>query len=51
MDLSHTILLYYYTETKEMISESVNLKGVVYEPKQNQIPQMELTDAAASLLK
>ena len=28
------ILLYYYAETKEMIYESVNLKGVVYEPKQ-----------------
>ena len=27
--------LYYYAETKEMIHESVNLKGVVYEPKQN----------------
>ena len=28
------ILLYFYAETKEMIYESVNLKRVVYEPKQ-----------------
>ena len=28
-DLHHTILLYYFDETKEMIYESVNLKGVV----------------------
>ena len=34
-NLYHTILLYYYAETKEMIYELVNLKGVVYEPKQN----------------
>ena len=35
-DLYHTILLYYYyAETKEMLHGSVNLKGVVYEPKQN----------------
>ena len=31
-DLYRRILLYYYPETKEMICESVNLKGVVYEP-------------------
>ena len=29
------ILLYYYAETKEMIYESVNLKGVVNRRKQN----------------
>ena len=29
-DLYHTILLYYYAEAKEIIYESVNLKGVVY---------------------
>ena len=34
-DLDHTILLYYYAKTKEMIYESLNLKRVVYEPKQN----------------
>ena len=34
-DLCHKILLYYYAETKEMIHESVNLKGAVYKPKQN----------------
>ena len=34
-DLYHTILLYYYAETKKMIYESVNLKGFMYEPKQN----------------
>ena len=32
-DLYHRILLCYYAESKEMIYESVNLKGVVYEPK------------------
>ena len=33
-DLYHTILLYYYAETKEMINnESVNLKGAVYHNK------------------
>ena len=36
-DVYHTILLYYYAETKEMIYESVNLKGVVYELKQNSL--------------
>ena len=30
-DFCHTILLYYYAETKEMIYKSLNLKGVVYE--------------------
>ena len=34
-DLYHTILLYYYAETKEMSYESVNWKGVVYKPKRN----------------
>ena len=34
-DLYHRFLFYYSAETKEMIYESVNLKGVVYEPKQN----------------
>ena len=35
-DLDHMILLYYYGETKGTINdESVNLKGAVYEPKQN----------------
>ena len=34
-DLYHTNLLYCYAKTKEMIYESVNLKGVAYEPKQN----------------
>ena len=34
-DLYHTILLYCYAETKEMIYKSVNLRGAVYEPKQN----------------
>ena len=29
-DLYHIIFLFYYTESKEMISESMNLKGVVY---------------------
>ena len=29
------VLLYYYAETKQMIYESVNLKGVLYKPKQN----------------
>ena len=33
--LYHTILLYCYAETKEMIYESLNLKGAVYDPKQN----------------
>ena len=33
-DLYHRILLCYHAEIKEMIQESVNLKGVVYEPKQ-----------------
>ena len=35
LELYHTILLYYDAETKEMIYESVNLKGDVYESKQN----------------
>ena len=30
MKLYHTILLYYYAEVKEMIHESVNVEGVVY---------------------
>ena len=34
-DLYHTIYLYYYAESNEMIYESVNLKGAVYEPKHN----------------
>ena len=34
-DLYNTILLYYFAETREIISESLNLKGVIYEPKQN----------------
>ena len=34
-DLYHTILLYHYAETKEMIYESVNLKRAVHELKQN----------------
>ena len=34
-DLYHTVLLYDYAEAKEMIYESVNMKGVVYEPSQN----------------
>ena len=29
----HRILSYYYAKTKEMIYESVNLKGVVHETK------------------
>ena len=29
-NLCHTIRLYYYFETKEMIYESVNMKEVVY---------------------
>ena len=33
--LYHMIFLYYYAETKEMIYESLNLKGAVYDPKQN----------------
>ena len=33
-DFYHTFLLYCYAETKEIIYESVNLKGVVHEPKQ-----------------
>ena len=28
--VSHTLLLYYYAEIKEIIFESVNLKGAVY---------------------
>ena len=42
-DLYHRILLYYYPETKEMIYESVNLKGVVYEPKQNSFSLQSIT--------
>ena len=29
-NLYHTIPFYYYVETKKMVHESVNLKGVVY---------------------
>ena len=40
-DLYHRILLYFYAEAKEMIYESLNLKGAVYEPKQNSFsPQL-----------
>ena len=41
--LYHRILLYYYAETNEMIYESVNLKGVVYEPKQNSFSLQTIT--------
>ena len=33
--LHHRIVFYYYAETNEMIYELVNLKGILYEPKQN----------------
>ena len=33
-NLYHRILFYYYAETKEMIYESVNSKGIVYKPQQ-----------------
>ena len=42
-DLHHRILLYYYAEKKEMIYESVNLKGVVYEPNQNSFGLQSIT--------
>ena len=39
----HTIIVYYYAQTKAMIYESVNLKGVVYEPKQNSFSLQSIT--------
>ena len=42
-DLYDRILLYYYADAKEMIHESVNLKGVVYEPKQNSVSLHSIT--------
>ena len=35
--IDHTIFLHCYAEIKEMIYESVNLKGIVYEPKQKSV--------------
>ena len=45
-NLNHRILLYCYAETKEMIYESVNLKGVVYEPKQNSFSFQSISTCA-----
>ena len=42
-DLYHRMLLYHYAETKEVIDESVNLKGVVYEPKHNSFSLHSIT--------
>ena len=42
-NLYHRIVLYYYAETKEMVYESLNLKGVVYEPKQNSFSLHSMT--------
>ena len=43
--------LYYYAETKEMIDESVNLKGVVYEPKHNSFSLQCITILLRSFIK
>ena len=39
----HRIILHYYAEAKVTIHKSVNLKGVVYEPKQDSFSHHSIT--------
>ena len=47
-DFCNTVLLQYYAQTKEIIYESVNLKGVVYAPKQKSFSLQSITTSKAS---